>query len=130
MTYESLLNEAYLKGIIVKEKPLKYNDGRIDGNNIAIRSSIDTSMKKACTLAEEIGHYELTVGDILDLKDMANLKQEYKARRWSYHKLLPIDDIVTAASNGYTTIWNIAEYLDVDEPFFVDCLKHYGILDI
>ena len=43
MKYETLLDEAYEKGLVVKEKPLRAHDGRIKGNRIAIRSSIETS---------------------------------------------------------------------------------------
>lgn len=46
MNYEALLDEAYENGLIVKEKPLKYNDGRIKESRIAIRKSIETSRKK------------------------------------------------------------------------------------
>ena len=42
MNYEALLDEAYEEGLIVKEKPLQYNNGRIKGNRIAIRKDIET----------------------------------------------------------------------------------------
>lgn len=45
MDYESLLVEAESKGLTVKEKPLKYNNGRIKGQKIAIRQSIVTQKK-------------------------------------------------------------------------------------
>lgn len=47
MTYEELLDEAESKGLIVKEKPLKYNNGRIKGNRIAIRQDMTTIEKNA-----------------------------------------------------------------------------------
>ena len=31
MKYETLLDEAYEKGLVVKEKPLRAHDGRIKG---------------------------------------------------------------------------------------------------
>lgn len=128
MLYEALLDEAYEKGLIVKEKPLQYNDGRIKGDRIAIRQSIETSAKKACILAEEIGHYETSSGDILDQTDTGNRKQEYTARRWAYHKLVPEENIRFAIADGHTEIWDMAEYLDVDEAFLRDALKFYGYL--
>lgn len=130
MTYEILLNEAHEKGLIVKEKPLQSCDGRIKGNKIAIRQDIDTTAKKACVLAEEIAHYELTVGNIVRLSDMDQLRQEHKARVKAYEKLLSIDRICDAASKGYTRTYDMAEYLDVDEEFLIEYLVHQGILDI
>ena len=129
-TYEDLLNEAYKEGITVKEKPLKYNDGRIKGNKIANRKSIETDKEKACILAEELGHYYTTVGDILDQNDSNNRRQELIARKWAYEKILPIENILFAVQDGHTEIWDMAEYLDVDEKFLRDALKCYGILDI
>lgn len=128
--YETLLDEAYEKGLIVKEKPLQYNDGRIKGNRIAIRQTLDTTARKACVLAEELGHYHTTVGNILDQDDTNNRKQERTARKWAYEKLVPIENIQFAFADGHTEIWNMAEYLDVDEAFLKEALIYYGILDI
>ena len=109
---------------------MKYNDGRIKGNKIAIRKSIETDKEKACILAEELGHYYTTVGDILDQNDSNNRRQELIARKWAYEKILPIENILFAVQDGHTEIWDMAEYLDVDEKFLRDALKCYGILDI
>ena len=43
MNYEALLDEAHQEGLTVKEKPLKYNNGRIKGKRIAIRKDIETT---------------------------------------------------------------------------------------
>ena len=64
MNYEALLDEAQQDGLIVKEKPLIYNNGRIKGKRIAIRKDIETNTEKACVLAEELGHHHTSVGDI------------------------------------------------------------------
>ena len=67
MNYEALLNEAHQEGLIVKEKPLKYNNGRIKGKRIAIRQDIATNTEKTCVLAEELGHHHTSVGNIIDM---------------------------------------------------------------
>lgn len=125
MNYDLLLDEAYQNGLIVKEKPLKYNDGRIKGNRIAIRKSIETRCRKACILAEELGHHYTTVGDILDQNDIGNRKQERKARAWAYEKMAPLDSIKQAFTAGYYEPWDIAEYLDVDERFLREAMQYY-----
>lgn len=130
LLYETLLDEAYKEGLVVKEKPLQYNDGRIKGNRIAIRESIETTKEKACILAEELGHYHTTVGNILDQTNTGNRKQELTARKWAYNKVVPEEKISEAISAGYTEVWEIADHLDVDEQFLIEALKYYGILDI
>lgn len=130
MKYEALLNEAHEKGLVVREKPLQAHDGRIKGNRIAIRSSIETSAKKCCVLAEELGHYEVNAGDILNQNDVNNRRQEIAARRRAYEKILPVENILFAARDGHTELWDMAEYLDVDEEFLKEALMYYRILDI
>ena len=79
MNYEDLLNEYTGDDLVIKEKPLQSSNGRIYNNRIAIRHDLDT-VNKTCTLAEELGHYYTTTGDIIDQEDTSNRKQEYRAR--------------------------------------------------
>jgi len=129
MEYEVLLQEVNDMGLIVKSKPLEGNDGRIKGNRIALKKDLITRKKK-CTLAEEIGHHLTTVGSIVYRNDIGSIKQEYKARVWAFQKLLSVDRIIEAASKGYMTTWDMAEYLDVDEEFLKEYLSWQHILDM
>ena len=125
MNYEALWDEAHQEGLIVKEKPLKYNNGRIKGKRIAIRKDIETSVEKACVLAEELGHYHTTVGDITDLSDSRNRKQERQARMWGYNKLIGLTGIIQAFRAGCHSRHETAEYLDVTEEFLKECIDCY-----
>ena len=129
MTYEDLLDEALVDGLVVKEKPLVVYDGLIFGDKIAIKKDMTTA-KKACVLAEELGHYHTTVGNILDQSNIENQRQEFRARIWAFEKILSIDKILEAASKGHTEPHTMAEYLDVDEEFLREYLAWQGILDI
>ena len=129
MTYEDLLDEALVDGLVVKEKPLVAYDGLIFGDKIAIKKDMTTA-KKACVLAEELGHFHTTVGNILDQSNLDNQKQEFRARIWAFEKILSIDKILEAASKGHTEPHTMAEYLDVDEEFLREYLAWQGILDI
>lgn len=86
MTYEQLLNTADQEGLAVKEQPLSTHDGLIRGTRIAIRKDIPTQAKKACVLAEELGHHYTSTGNILDQTEIEHVKQERKARMWAYNK--------------------------------------------
>lgn len=124
MSYESLLMESDNNNIITKEKPLRLYDGRIKGNKILIRSDMNT-IRKSCVLAEELGHYYTTVGNILDQTNTSNRKQELRARLWAYDKLVGLSGIVEAYKHGCNSLTETADYLDVTEDFLSAALKEY-----
>lgn len=123
--YEELLAE-YEEELFIQERPMK-NDG-LYADGCAWINANKSSSSKRCILAEEVGHYKTTGGDILDQTSIENQRQELRARRWAYNKLLPLNDIIRAVKSGHTEIWDMADYLDVDEIFLRDALKYYGLL--
>lgn len=124
-SYEILLSEASEYGLIVKEKPLKYNNGRIKGSRVAIRQDLSTSIEKACVLAEELGHHYTTYGNILDQSDASNRKQELRARAWAYNKQIGLLGLIRAYEHGCRNRFEIAEYLEVTEEVLEECLVYY-----
>ena len=120
MTYDELLIEAEQEQLLVKEKRLLANTGLIKGKRIAIKKEL-TNKQKACVLAEELGHYFTTVGNIIDQTNIDNRKQERKARKWGYCKLVNIEGLVEACKQGCRNINEIAEYLEVTEEVFTRC---------
>ena len=125
MTYDELLYEADSTGIIVKEKNIPGYGGRIYRNRIAIHDGLETTTEKACVLAEELGHYHTTVGDITDLSDFQNRKQERQARLWGYNKLIGLTGIIQAFRAGCHSRHETAEYLGVTEQFLQECIDCY-----
>lgn len=123
--YEALLDEACDKGLIVKEKPLQYNNGRIKGNRIAIRKDLSTSTEKACVLAEELGHHETTVGNILDMSNSWNRKQERQARLNGYNRLIGLMGIIDAYEAKCQSQHEMAEFLNVTEEYLLECIECY-----
>lgn len=124
MEFEELLIESSALGIPVTEKPLKTFDGRIKNNKIYLRQDMSSAQKK-CVLAEELGHYCTTTGNILDQQDISNRKQERRARLWAYDKLISLFGIVRAYNAGCRTSYEMAEYLDVTEEFLIETLSTY-----
>ena len=124
LNYEDLLIEYDTEDIVIKEKPLQSSNGRIYNNRIAIRHDMNT-VDKTCTLAEELGHYYTTTGDILNQENVSNRKQEHRARMWAYSKLLPLQFFVLAFKHGCRSIHETAEFLEVSEEFLVDCINAY-----
>lgn len=106
------LGEETLKGI--------YIDG-----NIAINTSVNTSIEKVCTLAEELGHHYTSVGDILDMSDTGNRKQERQARLWGYDKLIGLGRLISAYEHGCHDRFELAEYLEVTDEYLHECIECY-----
>lgn len=124
MKYNTLLEEANAEGLSIKERPFKTYDGRIKGKNIYLRKDMNTT-EKACVLAEELGHYYTTVGNILDMSVISNRKQERQARRWAYNKQIGLTGLIRAYEAGCTNRYETAEYLEVTEEFLEECIQCY-----
>ena len=124
MKYEVLLNDANTEGLSIKERPFRTYDGRIKGNTIYLRQNMNT-VEKACVLAEEMGHHHTSVGNILDMNDVRNRKQERQARLWAYNRLIGLSGIIKAYETGCQNRYEIAEYLEVTEECLQECIEIY-----
>lgn len=124
MTYEELLFHSDNEGITVKEKNILGSNGRIKGKRIAIRSALPNT-EKSCVLAEELGHYYTTVGNILDQSTVGNRKQELRARLWAYNCQIGLQGIIRTFEYGCRNIHEMAEYLDVTEEFLNEAITAY-----
>ena len=128
MIYNELLLELDEEGVEVIEHRfcshgLKglYLDNVIVMNCIAIA----TEKEKTCILAEEFGHYHTTYGNILDQKNVSNIKQEKRARNWAYEKLISLDKLISAYEAGVRNSYDLSDFLGVTEDFLQNALKHY-----
>ncbi|MBM6949312.1 ImmA/IrrE family metallo-endopeptidase [Mordavella massiliensis] len=106
------LGEDNLKGY--------YTDG-----NVAINTSVNTTVEKMCVLAEELGHHHTSVGDILDMTDISNRKQERQARLWGYDKLIGLRRLIEAYEHGCHNRYDLAEYLEVTDEYLQECIECY-----
>ncbi len=126
-TYEKLLDKACKDGIDVIDYP--FNSDRIDGlycdGTIAIRQNIETSIEKACVLAEELGHYYTSYGDITDMNDINSRQQEYDARLWGFNEKIGLFGIIKAFEHGCRNRYETAEYLETTEEYLEEALKCY-----
>ncbi|MEE1085779.1 MAG: ImmA/IrrE family metallo-endopeptidase [Schaedlerella sp.] len=123
--YEQLVDE-YSDKVYVVEKIFKSKaKGLCKGSKIGISKDIATSNEKSCILAEELGHYYTSVGNILDLSFSQNRKQERQARLWAYNKRIGLCGLIRAYERGCSNSHEIAEYLDVTEEFLCEALECY-----
>jgi Zn-dependent peptidase ImmA (M78 family) len=125
MTYEQLAQFAEDENIEFIEMTFPGDlKGLCKANKIGIDRRLNAKEKK-CVLAEELGHYYMTVGNITDLKNICNQKQEIKARKYAIEKLVPLKNLIKASYNNCTNLYELAEYLDVTEEFLKDTLRYY-----
>jgi len=127
LTYESLLDETEKNDIYVIENAnfISHADGLINGDVIGLNRKIRSQVKRSCILAEELGHYHTTVGNILDQTNTGNRKQEYRARLWAYNKMIGLSGIIAAYKANVHNRYEMAEYLDVTEEFLDEALSCY-----
>ena len=107
------------------EKPLVSSDGRLLNNRVAIRSGIKTTKEKSCVLAEEIGHYKTSYGDITRLDSTSNIKQEYRARLYGYNLKVGLFGIIKCYETGCRTLHEMAELLDSTEEYLNEVISAY-----
>ena len=125
--FERLEDEACKDGIEVVSHQFRNRNIRglyCDGT-IGINRSIATSAEKSCVLAEELGHHHTSVGDIINMSDAGNRKQERQARLWGYNKLIGLTGIIRAFHAGCQNSHEIADLLDVTEEYLQECVDCY-----
>lgn len=114
---------------LVEVEEVQFESERIKGlcvgRNIAISSRLETPTEKLCILAEELGHFFTTSGDILDQAEPDNRIQEARARAWAYEFLIKPERLVAAYTNGVSNRYELAEYLGVTEWFLEGAVKHF-----
>lgn len=99
--------------------------GLYSDNIIWINKIIPSDTEKACVLAEELGHYHTSAGDILDQTNLMNRKQEKRARTWAYKRLIPLSRIVEAYKAGVKNRYELADFLGVTELFIDEAINRY-----
>lgn len=96
---------------------------------ITVSTTLDNSKEETCVIAEELGHYYTSFGNLLTdskLDKTVIRKQEEQAKRWAIKKLVTLKKIVAAFENGARNISELAEYLDVTNEFLLQSIETYN----
>lgn len=78
------------------------------------------------TLAEEIGHYATSSGNIVDYSTVESRKQERRARDYGYQLTVTLDDLIWCYEHHLDTIDDVSAYLEVTPAYFwqaIDCYQ-------
>lgn len=124
MTYESLI--AQYPHLVIKEvKTLPSGLAGLYMDEVVLIDKNRSHYEKHCILAEEIGHYETTHGDITDLQKLTNWKLELAARRWGYEKIVSLDKLIECHESGFKTVEEVCTHLEVTEDYLITSIAHY-----
>lgn len=93
-------------------------------DNIAIEKKLSQN-EKNCILAEELGHYHTSFGNILNQTIISNRKQEHIARLWAYDKLIGLPGIIQGYKMHCQSLYELANFFDVTESFLKEALECY-----
>lgn len=107
-----------IEDIPVKSEGLYLGDEILIDNKLSYKKSVEV-------LAEEIGHHFTSTGNILNYKDMNNMKQEIKARRFGYELVMSLDDIIEMWRLGLHNLYEFAEHLEVTQSYVKEAIDHY-----
>lgn len=78
------------------------------------------------TVAEEIGHYLTTIGNIIDQDTNLKRKQERQARDIGASLVVSPSDIIDCYENGCKTIDDCVIHLGVTNQVFEDAISYYA----
>lgn len=102
----------------------KFQPGFYINGKIYINRNLSET-RKAEVLFEELAHHKLTYGNILDQSKWINRKFENYARRHGFEAALPLRIIVEAHHYGVSSLYELADYVQLSEKYIVEILEHY-----
>jgi hypothetical protein len=131
--YERLEQLAASNGVGIDDHILREDDvynglivGLMDGSHLILINRHRPLSVRIAALAEELGHYFRSVGDLRDLSDIAAAKSEALAHAWSIERLLPQPALQTQLENGNGTAWELAEATGLPEPFIREAATYHA----
>ena len=97
-----------------------------DGSSLILINRHRALAQRTAALAEELGHYFRSVGDLRDLNDIVAAKSEALAHSWSIDQLLPQPELQTYLEKGNGTAWEVAEAADLPEHFVREAATYHA----
>ena len=120
------------KNIELFTRRMKYCDAATIEVNKAYGIIIDQTQLKDrndefMALAHEYGHCESGTTHKLDSEFQLIGQHENRANRAAVYEFLPVEKIKDAFKHKYFDYWEIADYLDMPEPFIIMAIEIYRV---
>ena len=134
-TLEKLYDIADKENISIFENDWSSTLARIfeiDNNYIIAlsRNNIENSLQVKELLAEELGHYYCNALYYLNDSPTQKAKCEYRAKKWAYSILVPLQTLKQRLSDGINNIYDLAEYFNLEPTYMTECLNFYKEIDM
>lgn len=100
----------------------------IDNNYIIAlaKNNIQNSTQEREVIAEELGHYYCNALYYLSDNATQKAKCEYRAKKWAYSILVPIQILREKIADGFNDVYDLADYFDVEPEYMNKCLQFYN----
>lgn len=104
----------------------------IDNNYIIAfnKNNIENSMQEREILAEELGHYYCNALYYLYDDKTQKSKCEYRAKKWAYSVLIPLQKLKEKIAEGFNNIYDLADYFEVEPNYMNDCISFYNEIGV
>lgn len=94
------------------------------------KNNIENSMQEREVIAEELGHYYCNALYYLNDSVLQKSKCEYRAKKWAYNALVPVQKLKAKIKEGLTNIYDLAEYFEVEPNYMNDCINFYNEIGV
>jgi len=132
--YEQIIDDYENHNINLYEQPsenfpndvsaLYYEDK--DCRFVVYNCDIDDVAEKNCILAEELGHYRTSSGDLLFNELQINvMKQEETARRWADEYLISPHEIADAINKGCMCVEDLVDHFCISHEYLHQAIDRY-----
>ena len=85
----------------------------------------DGSVQERVHLGHELGH--CATGSFYSIHTAVDSRRRHEnhADKWAVQQLIPVDALDAAIADGYTQLWELAEYFGVTEEFMRKAVCYY-----
>ena len=104
----------------------------IDNNYIIAldKCNIDNSLQEREILAEELGHYYCNALYYINDSSTQKAKCEYRAKKWAYSVLVPLQKLQEKIADGLCNIYDLADYFEVEPKYMNECINFYNEIGV
>ena len=122
---EEIFEEAESKGVEIFYGDFPAAQSVSVRNAVGVDYGLMHTRKEKVAVAYGLGS-NITGGFYTGNADALTIRRaDYKTRKWTYNRLLPIEELKEAIRNGYTEPWELAEQFAVPEEYMDEALKYY-----
>ena len=111
----------------INGKAVTIKDENTKDYGIFYENNFSDTNEEFCVLAHEYGHCESGTTHKLDSEFQLIGQHENRANRAAVYEFLPVEKIKDAFKHKYFDYWEIADYLDLPEPFIIMAIEIYRV---